>query len=261
MRMRLEGQTALITGAGSGIGRATALGFAAEGARVAVTDLHSEAAEEVAAAVRAQGGEAYSCELDVRLEEAWAGAVSELVERWGRLDILVANAGVSLGKGVGEMSLEEWRHVHSVNLEGAFLGAKHGVVAMRRGGGGGNVVFVSSASGVRAAPGASAYSSSKAGLRWFAKSLVRECAPDGIRVNTVIPGGVMTPLWETMPFFRELEREHGGRAGAWKALAGETPLGRFAEPEEIAAGIVYLASPEASYVTGAELVIDGGYTA
>lgn len=259
--MRLRGKVALITGAGSGIGKATALRFGAEGARVAATDLGGARAEEVAASVRDQGVESLSRVLDVRLERDWEAAVSGVVERWGRLDVLVANAGVSFARPVSEMTLEEWRHVHAVNLDGAFLGTKHAVRAMRQRSRGGSIVLVSSASGLKASGGASAYCSSKAGVRLFAKAVALECAGEGIRVNTVVPAGVVTSMWEGMPFFEDLKREHGGDEGAWRALAAGTPLGRFAEPDEIAAGIVYLSSEEASYVTGTDLVIDGGFTA
>ena len=259
--MRLQGKRALITGAGSGIGRATAERFAEEGARVAVTDLDVDRAEAVSGTIREHGGDAVAGQLDVPVEAEWEAAVALVVERWGGLDVLVANAGVSFAKPVWEMSLEEWRQVHAVNLDGAFLGTKHAVRAMRQRGEGGSIVIVSSASSVKASGGASAYCSSKAGARMLAKAAARECAADGIRVNVVLPAGVETPMWREMPFFAELVRTHGGEAGAWQALTGDTPLGRFAQPGEVASAIVYLASAEASYVTGAELSIDGGYTA
>jgi NAD(P)-dependent dehydrogenase (short-subunit alcohol dehydrogenase family) len=254
--MRLQHKTALITGAASGIGRAAALRFLAEGARVAATDVAGARLESLALELP----DAITRPLDVRDEPQWEAAVAGVVSRWGRLDILVSNAGVSFGKPTWEMTLEEWRHVHEVNLDGAFLGAKHAVRAMRAQGGGGSIVFVSSASGVKASGGASAYSSSKGGLRLFAKALARECAADGIRVNTVVPAGVTTAMWSEMPFFAELVREHG-EAGAWAALSRDTPLGRFATPEEVAEAILFLASDASSYVTGSDLVIDGGYTA
>lgn len=259
--MRLTGKCALITGAASGIGRATALLFAREGAHVLTTDLNEAGAQETAGQVEAEGGIALALALDVRVEPDWERAVAAVVGRWASLDVLVANAGVSFARPVTEMTLEEWRQVHAVNLDGVFLGTKHAVRAMRERGRGGSIVIVSSASGLKASPGASAYSSSKAALRLFAKAVALECAQEKIRVNTVNPAGVVTPMWEGMEFFEDLRREHGGVAGAWEALQRESPMGRFASAEEIAAGILYLASEDSSYVTGTELVIDGGYTA
>jgi 3(or 17)beta-hydroxysteroid dehydrogenase len=259
--MRLKEKVALITGAGSGIGRATAVRFGMEGARVVVTDLEEARAANVADMLREQGAECESRVLDVRSERDWGSVVSGAVRRWGQLDVLIANAGVSFAKPVSEMSLEEWRQVHAVNLDGAFLGTKHAVRAMKEAGRGGSIVIVSSASGIKATGGASAYCSSKAGVRLFAKAIALECASDGIRVNTVIPAGVVTPMWAEMPFFDDLRRAHGGDEGAYRVLAEGTPLGRFAEPEEVAAGILFLSSEEASYVTGTDLVIDGGFTA
>ncbi len=257
--MRLAGKTALITGGGSGIGRATAVRFAAEGAQVIVTDLDGDRAEAVAREIRERGGESRARVLDVRAEADWVAAIAELAAGGG-LDLLVASAGISFARPIEEMSLEEWRAVHAVNLDGAFLGTKHAVRAMKERGRGGNIVLVSSASGIKASAGASAYCSSKAAVCQLARAVALECAGDRIRVNAVAPAGVVTPLWEQMPFFQELERERG-EAGAWQALAAGTPLGRFATAEEIAAGILFLSSDEASYVTGTTLVIDGGYTA
>lgn len=259
--MRMLGKTALISGAASGIGRATARLFAEEGARVVVTDLDGEGAETAAREIRREaGGETLPLELDVRLESDWAEAMEEVAGRWGGLDVLVASAGISHARPIAEMSLEEWRDVHAVNLDGVFLGTRHAVRAMREHGRGGSIVIVSSASGLKASAGAAAYCSSKAAACHFARVVARECAGDGIRVNTVVPAGVVTPMWESMPFFEELVREHG-EEGAWELLAEGTPLGRFATPEEVASAILYLSSDDASYVTGTELRVDGGYTA
>jgi 3(or 17)beta-hydroxysteroid dehydrogenase len=180
----------------------------------------------------------------------------------GRLDIAVNNAGLSAAAPVTEMTLSEWRRVMAVNLDGVFLGTKHAVLAMRQGQGGG-VVNVSSASGIKASAGASAYCASKAAVIQFTKTVALECAQrgDNIRVNTILPAGVMTALWEDMDFWKGLVAERGGTEAAWQALAQSTPLKRFARPEEIARGILFLASEESSYMTGAELVLDGGYTA
>lgn len=259
---RLAGKVALVSGAASGIGRATARLLARVRARVAVTDVDGDGAERVAAEIERSNGQASWHKLDVTVEADWCAAIREILKDWGRLDILVANAGVSFAKPVADMTLEEWRRVMAVNLDGVFLGTKHAVRAMR-GCRGGSIVIVSSASGLRAGGGgASAYCASKAALRLFAKSVALECADDGIRVNTVFPGGVETPLWRTMGNWGDLVEQHGGEEQAWKALAETQPgLKRFAKADEIASAILFLASDESAFTTGAELVIDGGYTA
>lgn len=256
----MNGKVALVTGAGSGIGRAAALRLAEEGARVFVTDLSEDAAREVAREISERGGEAESRKLDVTSERDWQSAVQHAMQKWSSLHVVVASAGISFAKPINGMSLKEWRTVMRINLDGVFLGLKHAVPALRDSGGG-SIVVLSSASGIKAAAGASAYAASKAALRLLAKTAALECAPDKIRVNTILPGGVETPMWRTMPFFAEQTAKLGSEEAAWKALSEGTPLGRFAKPEEIADAILYLASDESSFVTGAELVMDGGYTA
>jgi 3(or 17)beta-hydroxysteroid dehydrogenase len=259
--MSVEGKVVLVTGAASGIGQAVARLCLAEGAQVLVTDVQQAAIDQSMEAIRPpNGGEAVGLVLDVTQEPDWEAAMRVAQERFGRLDVLVANAGISVARGVAEMSLEEWRRVMAVNLDGVFLGVKHAVRTMRIGGQGGSIVIVSSASGIKAAPGASAYAASKAALRLFAKSVALEVAPDHIRVNTVHPAGVITPMWTQAPFWADMVAAHG-EAGAWEQLAASTPLKRFAAPEEVARTILFLASDDASYVTGAEMLVDGGFTA
>ncbi len=256
---RLLDKTALISGAASGIGRATALLFAREGARVAVTDMDEEGCRAVAEKILSDGGHAVWQKLDVTREADWEAAIARVGEVWGPLNVFVASAGISLAKPVAEMELSEWRRVMAINLDGVFLGTKHAVAAMRRGGGG-SIVLVSSASGVKASAGASAYATSKMAVRQFARAAALEYGAEGIRVNTVLPGGVKTPMWRSMEFWKDLLRDHGTEEKVWEALGAATPLERFAEPEEIAQAILYLASDAAKFVTGAELVIDGGWT-
>lgn len=255
----VSGKTALVTGAASGIGKATALLLAREGACVAVTDLNEAGCRNVADEILRAQGRALHQQLDVREEAAWEAAVARVLEEWGRLDILVANAGVSFAKPVTEMSLGEWRHVMAVNLDGVFLGTKHAVRAMRRPGDG-RIVIISSASGLKPGAGASAYCASKAAVRQFARAVALECGP-GVRVNAVLPGGVETPMWRSMDFFAALVKQHGSEEAAWKALGEGAPLKRFAKPEEIAEAILFLVSDESAFLTGAEIVMDGGYTA
>jgi NAD(P)-dependent dehydrogenase (short-subunit alcohol dehydrogenase family) len=263
---RLKSKVALITGAGSGIGKATAIRFAAEGCNVVITDIEEPSLKKVHEAILHHeamlqlGVEALSLRLDVSQERDWIESLKSANARFGLLDVLVLSAGISFAKPVVDMSLEEWRRVMSINLDGVFLGVKHGLPLMKEGG---SIVIVSSASGIKAAPGASAYAASKAALRLFAKSVALECAPRKIRVNTLHPAGVETPMWEAMPFFKALVQEHGSRDAAFKSLAAASPQGlqRFATPDEIASSILYLAGDESAFVTGTELIIDGGYTA
>jgi NAD(P)-dependent dehydrogenase (short-subunit alcohol dehydrogenase family) len=250
-----------VSGAASGIGRACALLLAREGAHVVATDLNSEGCEQVAREIRAHNGRADWRKLDVTSERDWQEVMAEILTV-GRLDVLVASAGISAAQPVDSMELEEWRRVMAINLDGCFLGIKHAVGAMRRGTGG-SIILISSVAGLKAFAGNSAYGASKAGLRLLAKSAALECAQrgDNIRVNTVLPGGVETPMWRSMPFFQELVRQTGSEASAFQRLSEGPPLKRLAQPEEIASAVLYLASDESSYVTGSELVIDGGISA
>jgi 3(or 17)beta-hydroxysteroid dehydrogenase len=256
----LAGKVALVSGAASGIGRASSLALARAGARVAVTDV-DPAGEKVAAEIASAGGTAACWRLDVTDEAAWIATVADVVARWGRLDVLVCSAGIALATPVAETRLEDWRRVLAVNLDGVFLGTKHAVGAMRRLGNGGAIVHVSSASGLVGSPGASAYCASKGGVRLFSKAVALECAKDGIRVNSVHPGGVRTPIWERADWWPGLVARSGGVEEAYRTLASTTPLGRLAEPEEIADLIVFLASDGSRFMTGSEVAIDGGYTA
>jgi NAD(P)-dependent dehydrogenase (short-subunit alcohol dehydrogenase family) len=260
---RVAGKVALVTGAGSGIGRATAVVLAREGAVVYCADLDQAAAELTAVAILAGDGRAQSCLLDVTSEPAWCAAVDRVLGEQGRLDIVVNCAGISFVCPIEDMSLEDWRRVLAVNLEGVFLGTKHAVRAMRRQPSGGSIVNVSSVSGVKAQPAASAYCTSKAGVIMLTKTVALECLrnKDNIRVNAVSPSGVKTAMWKSMPFFQELMAREGGEEAAFQAMVRGAPYGRFAEPEEIALAILYLASDESLFVTGTNLLIDQGDTA
>lgn len=244
--MRLAGKRALLTGAASGIGEAVAAAFRREGAEVIAADL-----------AFAEAGSGQTVHLDVTSEADW----ERLARVVGHLDVLVACAGISAATPIPETSLENWRRVMSVNLDGAFLSVKYGARAMPRGGA---IVLVGSASGIKASPGASAYCASKAGVRMLVKAAALELKPQAIRVNCVSPAGVATPMWQKMPFWRDLVEKHGGEEGAWNSLGGADPatpsVQRMALPEEIASAIVFLSCDESAHITGADLVIDGGYT-
>ena len=237
------GRTALVTGAASGIGAACARLLAERGATVHAADLRP------GPGMRA---------LDVADESQWIAALDALRATSPRLDILVHAAGISAGSPLVAMEYAEWKRVLETNLDGAFLAMKHGIGALREHGGA--IVLIGSASGTRPAAGAAAYSASKAGLAMLARTGAKECrdAKLAIRINVVSPAGVKTPMWSTMPFFRDLVRQHGSEEAAYGALAGAS--GRFAEPEEVAESVCYLASDAAQGITGVELLIDGGYT-
>jgi 3(or 17)beta-hydroxysteroid dehydrogenase len=242
----VQGKVALLTGAASGIGRAAAVRLAEADFRVVATDVDlggQQVVEAIAGAV--------FVELDVTEEAAWERAIQTALDAHGRLDVLVNNAGIVRAQAVTEMTLADWRALMAVNLDGVFLGTKHGVRAMRRHGDGGSIVNVSSTSGLIGTPFASAYCASKGAVTLFTKAVALECAPEAIRVNSVHPGPVRTPLWRQVGVGPEDEA----------AVAATSPLGRMAEPEEVADAIVYLASGASRYVTGSALVIDGGLMA
>jgi NAD(P)-dependent dehydrogenase (short-subunit alcohol dehydrogenase family) len=198
--------------------------------------------------------------LDVSEESNWMAAMKAIVTSYQRLNVLVNNAGVSFAKPIAETTIDEWQRVLSVNLAGVFLGTKYAIIAMRSAGGG-SIINVASVSGITPFPEASAYGASKAAVRHFSKVAAIECADaeTGIRVNVVTPGGVKTPMWESMDFFQELVAKHGGREQAFAAMAGSSASNRFSAPEDIARTILFLASDESAYLNGVELVIAEGH--
>jgi NAD(P)-dependent dehydrogenase (short-subunit alcohol dehydrogenase family) len=257
---RVHAKVALVTGAGSGIGKATAILLAQEGATVILTDIDSHAVEQVVREIRDRGRQTEAMSLDVADETAWLGVMETILDRHQRLDVLVNNAGVSFAKPIAETTIDEWRRILCVNLDGVFLGTKHAILAMRSRGGG-SIINVASVSGITPYPEASAYGASKASVRHFSKIAAIECADAklGIRVNLVTPGGVKTPMWESMDFFQELVVKNGGTEQAFAAMAGTSASHQFSSPEEIARTILYLASDESAYLNGVELVIAQGH--
>lgn len=252
----LAGRVAWVTGAASGIGQAVAVALAGQGARVVCLDRDLAGCTATAGMI----GQADAIQIDVSVEAEWA-AVAKHVRSLGRLDVAVQAAGISLVGNITDMSLADWRRVQAVNLDGVFLGTQAALRLMREFGGSGSIVNVSSASGLRPAPGGSAYSASKAAVCMFSRCAAREClaASEAIRVNTVCPGAVRTPMWRTVPFFQKLIDEHGSEEAAYAAFLG--PKGTIAEPAEVAAAVLYLAGDAARLVTGTDLVLDGGYVA
>jgi len=198
---------------------------------------------------------------DVTDEVTWQKVMARTVDVYGRLDVLVNNAGIAISRSVAEMTMAEWREQMAVNLDAVFLGTKYAVRTMRLGKRGGSIINVASVSGLVGSPGTAAYSASKGGVRMLTKAVAMECAPESIRVNAVFPGGVRTPIWRNAEWWDGFVQQVGSEDEAWKKLEGASPLGRMAEPEDIAEAILYLASDASRYVTGTDLVVDGGYTA
>jgi NAD(P)-dependent dehydrogenase (short-subunit alcohol dehydrogenase family) len=258
---RVEGKVALVTGGSSGIGRGCAETLAREGAAVVITDLQDDKGAEVVAAIKAAGGDAEYLHHDVTREEDWQAVIAQVKQRRGRLDILVNNAGIGLSGSVFDMSLADFRRQNAVNLDGVFLGVKHGIPLMREGGGG-SVINMSSVAGLKGSPSLAGYCATKGGVRLFTKAVAMECANarDNVRVNSVHPGIIETPIWDTIIGTGDEGSNIGiPRGPALDAMASQgVPVGVKGLPQDIANGVLWLASDDSRYVTGAELVIDGG---
>ena len=249
--MRLEGKVALISGGARGQGAAEAKLFAGEGAKVVFGDILDDLGKQVEAEIHEVGGEALYVHLDVTNAADWASAVEAAVSRYGRLDVLVNNAGITIRKNVEDTTEEDWDRIMAINAKGVFLGTKQAIPAMRESGGG-SIVNISSTAGLVGSPysGAS-YAATKGAVRLFTKATAIQYAKEGIRCNSVHPGLLETPMTQDMLADAAHREERTQRI----------PLGRVGTAEDIAYGVLYLASDEASFVTGSELVIDGGATA
>lgn len=252
--MRLKEKVAIVTGAASGIGKATARLFASKGAKVVLADCQVAPGEEAARAIRSEGGEATFVHADVTVSGEAQGMVRFALETYGRLDVLMNNAGIELYRPLVETGEEEWDQVLAVNVKGIYLCSKYAIPRMAEAGGG-SIINIASVAGLVGFSGLSAYNASKGAVVVLTKNMALECAPQRIRVNCICPGVIQTPmvdrLCEAMGDYETQQRE----------FLRLHPLGRLGTPQDIAYAALYLASEESSFVTGAALVVDGGFTA
>jgi cyclopentanol dehydrogenase len=248
--MRLQNKVALISGGAKGMGAVEAKLFAKEGAKVVIGDVLEAEGKQIEAAINETGGECLFVPLDVSDENQWNEAVAATVGRFGKLDILINNAGIFRTNAVEETSSAEWDQVMDINAKGVFLGAKAAIPAMREAGGG-SIINLSSVAGLVGAAYSSAYSASKGAVRLFTKSTAIQYATDGVRCNSIHPGVIQTDMTKEAIADSQFKAQR----------LDPTPLARLGQPEDVAYGALYLASDESSFVTGAELVIDGGWTA
>ena len=250
---RLTGKVAIVTGGASnpGLGYETAVTFGREGAKVVVTDVNLDGAEACAAKIRSGGGEAIALHQDVTSEDGWKEVIARTVDTYGRLDVLVNNAGIAILKPLEELSLADWNRQIAVNLTSVFLGCRYAAAPMRAAGGG-SIVNISSVLGLIGLPGCAAYGAAKGGVRLMGKSIAADLGKHQIRCNSVHPGVIWTGMQE--------QARSGDRAAADEA-AKSMPLGFVGEPSDIANCVLYLASDESRYVTGAEFTVDAGMTA
>ncbi len=250
--MRLQDKVTLVTGAGSGIGEAIAKRFAQEGALVLATDINAENAERVAVEIVKAGGRAEFRVQDVTDEALWSSLVDDIVSSHDQLDVLVNNAGIAIAGNAESGTLADWRTIQAVNGESVFMGTRAAIAAMTKRGG--SIINISSIAGLVGDPTVAPYSFSKGGVRLFTKSAALHCAAAGypIRINSVHPGFILTPMLEGA--LASMSQEQA------EAAARAIPMGTMGEPLDIANGCLFLACDESRYMTGSELVIDGGYT-
>ena len=257
---RVLDKIAIVTGGSSGIGRGCAIRLAEEGAKVAVTDIDPDMGAQTVSLITNAGGSACFIEHDVTLESDWQRVVDQVTAEWGELNILVNNAGIGVGGSILEMSLADWQRQQAINLDGVFLGVRTAIPAMIESGSG-SVINMSSVAGLKGSPNLAAYNATKGGVRLFTKGVALECAQMRwpVRVNSVHPGVIDTPIWTKVnpEYFEEGEN----MVDIDQMAADSVPTGEVGYPQDIANGVLYLASDESRYVTGTELVIDGGLSA
>src|SRR5271168_2624571 len=252
---QVDGKVATVTGGASGIGAACATTLAREGAKVVITDIDDAGAQAVVGKIAAAGGEAICLHQDVSIEEDWPGVIEATERRFGQLNVMMANAGIGILCKAIEMSLADWRRQTAINLDGVFLSVKYAVPAMRRAGGG-SIIITSSVAGLRGSAGLAGYCATKGGVRLFAKAVAMEHAADNIGVNTVHPGVIDTPIWTKL----SVSAGRNTPIDPHEVAGAGVPLGRAGQAQDIANGVLFLASDASNYMTGAELVIDGGMT-
>jgi NAD(P)-dependent dehydrogenase (short-subunit alcohol dehydrogenase family) len=264
---RVSGKVAIVTGGASGIGRGCAQLLAAEGAKVIIADLDRTGGLESCQSIRQHGNEVEFFEIDVAREQQWASLIAHVRSTYGALHILVNNAAICVSMPLLEMSADTWHRQLAINLDSVFFGTKSAIPLMSDSGGG-SIVNLSSTAGFQGIPGLTGYCATKGGVRLFSKAAALECAQlkNNIRVNSVHPGGVETPIWLKMANGGDMPNAssdwaHRRLDEARKLTASVTPLGRAGLPNDIATGVLYLASDESAFVTGTELVIDGGVLA
>lgn len=257
---RVAGKVALVTGGASGIGRSCALRLAAEGAQVVVTDIQDDLGAATVADIVDKGGQAMYLHHDVTSEDEWVAIVAETVSAMGGLHVLVNNAGIGVGGSIVTMELETWRRQQAINLEGVFLGVKHTIPAMRDSQSG-SIINMSSVAGLKGSANLSAYNATKGGVRLFTKGVALECAQNHwpIRVNSVHPGIIDTPIWDKIN--PEMADADTPAIDPNVIAQVAVPGGKLGTPDDVANGVLFLASDESAYITGTELVIDGGLSA
>ena len=257
---RLANRVALVSGGASGIGKASAVRLAEEGAKVVVADIDAELGQQTVGAIQDNSGTATFMHLDVTNESQWQECVAATSDVYGGLNILVNNAGIAVGGSILTMTLEDWQRQQAINLDGVFLGVKYAIPAMIESGNG-SVINISSVAGIKGSANLAAYNATKGGVRLFTKGVARECSANRwpVRVNSVHPGVIETPIWDKMN--PEL-LEAGMNTMDLESMAEQVvPTGQLGKPLDIANGVVFLASDESSYMTGTELIIDGGLCA
>jgi len=254
---RVKNKVAIVTGGASGLGKSSAILLAREGAKIVITDVDDENGNKVVQDIKNDGGEAIFIKQDVSKEEEWKMVIETTIKTYGKLHIVANSAGIGIGGTVEDVTLDDWKNLIDVNLHGTFLGTQYGIKGMKETGEGGSIINFSSIEGLVGDPNLPAYNASKGGVTIFTKSAALHCAKQGykIRVNSIHPAYIWTPMVEN--FLKAQGDVEEGK----KQLESLHPVGHLGEPDDIGYGVVYLASDESKFMTGSELVIDGGYTA